>query len=80
MLVNNALFAPSLSHFHRETILPDEDSEKIVAFVDTIKESLNLLANILDYDQKESFISENESKTEPSKRLIGSDDKIPTMN
>ena len=52
----------SPSHFHRETSLPDEDPEKISALVGTIKESLNLLANILDYDQKECFVSENECK------------------
>ena len=73
MLLNNLsiLFyfplSSSPSHFHRETILPDEDPEKIVALVDTIKESLNLLASILDYDQTESFVSENECKKEPSK-------------
>ena len=83
MLLNNLsiLFyfplSSSSSHFHRETILPDEDPEKIVALVDTIKESLNLLASILDYDQTESFVSENECKKEPSK---SSDDKIPAIH
>ena len=77
MLVNNALFTPSLSHYHRETILPDEDPEKIVAFVDTIKESLNLLANIPEYDQKES---ENECRRNQVKGSLEVMTKYQIMN
>ena len=38
---------------------------------------MNLLASILDYDQTESFVSENECKKEPSK---SSDNKIPAIH
>ena len=82
MLLNDLLIMlyfplSSPNHVHRESILPDEDPEKIEELVDTIRESLNLLANILDYDQNESFVSLYECKKEPSK---SSDDKIPAMH
>ena len=68
MLLNNLsiLFyfplSSSPSHFHRETILPDEDPEKIAALFGTIKESLNLMANILDYDKMKKIPTRNEYK------------------
>jgi hypothetical protein len=74
-------YSSSPSHIKREPIIPDEDQEKTGTIVDNIKDSLNLLANILDYDQKESFDknhSGNEIRKEPTNS--NGDEQIPDMN
>ena len=75
------VYSSSPSHIKREPILPDEDQEETATLVDNIKDSLNLLANILDYDQKESFdttLSGNEIKKEPTNG--NGDEQIPDIN
>ena len=70
------VYSSSPNHLQKEPILPDEDPEKAATLVHNIKESLDLQANILDYDQKESFDS-HFSVNEYKKEVI--DEQIPAM-
>ena len=76
-------FSCNPNRLKREPILPDEDRENTATLVHNIKESLNLLVNILDNDQKESFdtnFNENVCKKEPTEGIKDSNEQMPDMN